>query len=188
MNGSPNEGKTKETLNAADGEANTFQPTRPSGRPPDKGVAQVFYDGGCPLCRREIDHYRRLPGGDRLEWIDIDDPEAHLGHFGLDRSAAMARLHVLDANARWQTGAWAFAAIWSELPRYRWLAAILRKTHGLPLLDRAYNQFARWRLWRRCVQAAGGSTYSPCLVRIDDRPSPTDPGQGRANLQNRKSK
>lgn len=188
MSGSSNAGKGKETLNAADGETGTLQTTRPSQRPPEKGVTRIFYDGGCPLCRREIAHYRRLPGGDCLEWIDIDDAEAHLGRFGLDRSAAMASLHVLDANGQWQTGARAFAAIWSELPRYRWLAAILRKTHTLPLLDRAYTLFARWRLRRRCVQAADGSTNSLCLVPIEDRPSSAAPSQDRANAPNSNSK
>jgi len=31
----------------------------------------VFYDGGCPLCRREIAHYRRIDGDRQLCWIDI---------------------------------------------------------------------------------------------------------------------
>ena len=26
----------------------------------------VFYDGGCPLCRREIAHYRRIDSAERL--------------------------------------------------------------------------------------------------------------------------
>lgn len=31
---------------------------------PDKTT--VFYDGGCPLCRREIDHYRRIDPTGRI--------------------------------------------------------------------------------------------------------------------------
>lgn len=33
-----------------------------------KGVATVFYDGSCPLCSREIAHYRRLRGAESLKW------------------------------------------------------------------------------------------------------------------------
>ena len=30
----------------------------------------VFYDGGCPLCRREIAHYRRIDSTGSLRWVD----------------------------------------------------------------------------------------------------------------------
>ncbi len=110
----------------------------------------VFFDGGCPMCRREIDHYRRLRGADRLEWIDISRDDAGLARHGLHRSIAMARFHVLDRRGVWQTGAWGFAEMWSHLPTYRWLARIVRTLRLLPLIDRAYVGFAAWRLRRRC--------------------------------------
>ncbi|MEC8852758.1 MAG: DCC1-like thiol-disulfide oxidoreductase family protein, partial [Pseudomonadota bacterium] len=31
----------------------------------------IFYDGGCPLCAREIAFYRRRAGAGRLDWIDV---------------------------------------------------------------------------------------------------------------------
>ena len=35
----------------------------------------VFYDGGCPLCRREIAHYRRIDSAERLRWVDaLNEP------------------------------------------------------------------------------------------------------------------
>jgi predicted DCC family thiol-disulfide oxidoreductase YuxK len=110
----------------------------------------VFYDGGCPLCRREISHYRRLPGAETLAWVDIDAERDRLKPFGLDYAAAMARFHVLDAERRWQTGAWGFAEIWARLPRYRWLARLVRGLHLLPVLDGLYRGWARWRTRRRC--------------------------------------
>ncbi|MGF1548114.1 MAG: thiol-disulfide oxidoreductase DCC family protein [Thiotrichales bacterium] len=112
--------------------------------------ATVFYDGACPLCRREIAHYRRMRGAERMRWIDVASNPATLAEYGLDRVAAMARFHVLDRHGRWQTGAWGFAELWSQLPRYRWLARTLRSLRVLPLLDRLYTRFARWRLQRRC--------------------------------------
>jgi predicted DCC family thiol-disulfide oxidoreductase YuxK len=112
--------------------------------------ATVFYDGACPLCAREIAHYRRLRGADRLNWVDISEDHSLLDRYGLNLETAMARLHVLDAAGNWQTGAWGFAEIWSQLPAYRWLAVILRRSRALPLLDRAYAAFARWRLRRSC--------------------------------------
>ena len=114
------------------------------------GRSIVFFDGACPLCRREIAHYRRLHGAERLGWIDIAHDSARLADFGLAPATAMARFHVLDRNGQWQTGAWGFAEMWSQLPAYRWLSRVLRGLRLLPLLDRAYGAFARWRLQRRC--------------------------------------
>lgn len=121
---------------------------------PAKGKSIVFFDGGCSLCRREIAHYRRLPGADGLHWIDITQTHAVAANCGLDRETAMARFHVLDESGQWQTGAWGFAELWSKLPGYRWLASTLRALHLLPLLDRVYTLFARWRFRHRCSDGA----------------------------------
>jgi predicted DCC family thiol-disulfide oxidoreductase YuxK len=120
---------------------------------------QVFYDGGCPLCRREIDHYRRLDRDERVEWVDILQAPESLARAGLDREEAMARFHVLDGRGRWQTGAWGFAEVWSHLPYYRRLAGAVRGLGLLPLMDAGYRLFARRRLAARCRDgacAAGG--------------------------------
>lgn len=118
----------------------------------------VFYDGGCPLCRREIDHYRALPGAERLEWVDIFGDRARLAVVGLGFEAALQRFHVLDADGRWQTGAYGFAVIWAHLPRYRRFARSLQRLHLLPLLDALYGPWARWRLRRRCAEGACSAT------------------------------
>ena len=120
-------------------------------------TATVFYDGACPLCRREIAHYRRLRGAERLAWIDVASVNAPLATYGLSRERAMARFHVRDAAGRWQTGAFGFAELWSHLPAYRWLARTLRSLRLLPLLDRAYIRVARWRLRRACDERSCGS-------------------------------
>jgi predicted DCC family thiol-disulfide oxidoreductase YuxK len=113
-------------------------------------AAIVFFDGGCALCRREIDHYRRRRGADRLLWIDITQDDVMLSAHGLRKEQAMARFHVRDASGFWQTGAWGFVELWSHLPAYRWLASLLRTLRLVGLLDRFYSRFARWRLRRRC--------------------------------------
>ena len=42
----------------------------------------VFYDGGCPLCRREIAHYQRIDRERRIQWTDIQQ-EPHTGAVNL---------------------------------------------------------------------------------------------------------
>lgn len=110
----------------------------------------MFYDGGCPLCRREIEHYQRLDTAGRIEWLDISRDASLLQAFGITLDTAMARLHVLHRDGWMATGAAAFAVVWSELPYYRVLAHLLYRLNLLPLLERLYNRFARWRFQRRC--------------------------------------
>lgn len=123
-------------------------------------VPTVFFVGSCPLCRREIARYRRSRYAYRLAWVDLSSDQVTLEVNGLSRQQAMDRLHVLDAAGNWQIGSWAFAELWSHLPRYRILASLLRHTRLLPPLDRFYNVFARWRSRRRsdsiaCPAASG---------------------------------
>jgi len=112
----------------------------------------MFYDGGCPLCSREVKHYKRLDRADRIQWIDINHDPSVLQSFGIAFPTAMERLHVLYRDGRLLTGAYAFAAIWSELPYYRLLAKCVRIPGLLSVLDKAYNLFARWRFQRRCQE------------------------------------
>lgn len=114
------------------------------------GLPTVLYDGGCPLCRREIEHYRRLPGADGVAWVDITRHPTLEADFGLSRETAMARFHVRRPDGVWVTGAWAFAELWSHLDRYRFLAKLVWRLRLVPLLDWGYTRFTRWRLRRRC--------------------------------------
>jgi predicted DCC family thiol-disulfide oxidoreductase YuxK len=107
----------------------------------------VYYDGGCPVCRREIDVYRRMAGGD-LAFVNIcERPEAPAPD--LDRDAALARFHVRDGRGELVSGARAFLALWRGVPRLAWVARLL-SVPPLPwLLEGAYRLFLRVRpLWR----------------------------------------
>lgn len=110
----------------------------------------VFYDGSCPLCGREIAHYRRLRGSNNLLWVDISSNEVALMAYGLDKERAMARFHVMDAHGTWHTGAFAFAELWSQLLGYRWLALIVMKLRLLNFMDKVYSRFAAWRPGKSC--------------------------------------
>lgn len=110
----------------------------------------VLFDGQCPLCSREIAHYRRRRGADRIEWIDITAPANDPAALGVSRAQALARFHVRAADGRWHTGAAGFVHLWSQLPAYRWLARLVGGLRLLPLMERAYVLFLRWRTSRQC--------------------------------------
>lgn len=126
------------------------QPNMPSNAIRESKKATVFYDGSCPMCSREIKHYRRLKGSESIQWIDAATNVHELEKHGLTRDQAMARFHVLDAKQQWQTGAYGFIELWSHLPAYRWLSNTVSTLKAAPLLDKAYTRFASWRMRRQC--------------------------------------
>jgi predicted DCC family thiol-disulfide oxidoreductase YuxK len=110
----------------------------------------VLFDGACPMCRREIAHYRRIRGARRLLWVDIDRTPDLEQRFGVARDAALARFHVRDCRGHWQTGAHGFVEVWRHLAGYRWLGRVVSGLRLTGPLDRAYRLWAGWRLARRC--------------------------------------
>ena len=110
----------------------------------------VFYDGSCPLCRREIAHYRRIDAAGGLRWVDAVKQPGMLEKHGLSLPQAMAELHVLDADGCWQRGVDAFLVIWQQLPAYRWLAKLVTALRLRRPLEYFYRHFAAWRYRQRC--------------------------------------
>lgn len=111
----------------------------------------VYYDGGCPVCSREIALYQRLSEGasDRPAFENIAAESAALPT-GLSREDAMARLHVRLGSGDMVSGAPAFIALWRATPRFRLLGRIA-SVPPLPwLLERAYRGFLKVRpMWRK---------------------------------------
>jgi predicted DCC family thiol-disulfide oxidoreductase YuxK len=116
----------------------------------------VFYDGVCPMCRREIAHYRRMDRTQSLLWVDITREPERVQSYGLTVERAMQRFHVLDGLGRWQTGVAAFLELWSHLPYYRWLASMVRALGLAGPLEALYRRWAGWRLRRRCGEQRCG--------------------------------
>lgn len=116
------------------------------------GRVTMYYDGGCPLCRREVAQYRRLDREGRVRWLDIHAQQAELAAEGITLDDAMARLHVRGPGGELHTGAAAFLVLWAEIPYFRGLARLVRALGLRPVLELGYRPFARWRLrHRRCA-------------------------------------
>lgn len=101
----------------------------------------VYFDGACPLCRREIAFYQRQRGGDRIDWRDISETDAEEVAPGLSRATALKRFHVTTADARTRSGAAAFAALWMAIPRFAWAGRIMALPGIRHILDVAYSGF-----------------------------------------------
>jgi len=114
------------------------------------GTPTVYYDGGCPVCTREIAMYRKQPGGEGIRWVDASTCGAEELGAQLSREAALARLHLRGADGQLVSGAAAFTGMWREMPRWRWLGVFFGKGWRLAALEGAYRAFLRVRrVWRR---------------------------------------
>ncbi len=83
------------------------------------GRFTIFFDGSCPLCRREIGFYQRQAGADGLTWQDVSRPgQADLAP-GLSCAEAMQRFHIRTEAGELVSGGLAFALLWQRLPRFR---------------------------------------------------------------------
>lgn len=110
---------------------------------------RVYYDGGCPICSREIAFYRARPGADGFLWVDVNQGEAASLGPGLTREMALARMHVRCADGTLLDGAAAFAEMWRHMPGLRWLGRLLRLPPFGLLAEIGYRAFLRLRkVWR----------------------------------------
>lgn len=107
-----------------------------------KSAAQkptVYFDGSCPLCRREIGYYRSKPGADNFAWTDVSACEMGPVAEDLSKGAAMSRFHVRTADGNLKSGAAAFAELWTHVPGWRWAGRVASSPIILPLLEIVYR-------------------------------------------------
>ena len=108
----------------------------PSGRLQVAGsTSRVYYNGDCPVCNAEMTHYAGIASADSLPIRFIDstsEPEAFV-RYGLRAEHLDGRLYHRDPRGHLTSGLDALLEVWTELPRYRWLARSL----SLPLLHAA---------------------------------------------------
>lgn len=106
---------------------------------------EVFFDGECPLCMREIRLLRRLDKRGRLRFTDISQPDFDAAALGVEFDALMARIHGRLPDGTWVEGVEVFRRLYAAVG-FGPLVATTRWpliSHGL---SAAYSVFARNRL------------------------------------------
>lgn len=108
-------------------------------------MIDVFYDGKCGLCSREIGHYRDIAPENTFQWHDITKDSSGLEAMGIDYASGLKRLHATDSNGNLYIGIDAFLLIWAQLRRWKYLAVL----GGLPIIRQlirlSYALFADWK-------------------------------------------
>jgi predicted DCC family thiol-disulfide oxidoreductase YuxK len=105
----------------------------------------IYFDGSCPLCRREIGYYKESRGKDRLAFVDVAGQGDSKVAPDLERTAAMKRFHVRQANGRLLSGAGAFAEVWKQIPGWAWAGHIVAVPGIRHLADGVYFIYLRYR-------------------------------------------
>ncbi|WP_445156866.1 thiol-disulfide oxidoreductase DCC family protein [Halomonas sp. E14] len=77
--------------------------------------ATPFYDGRCPLCRKEVDWLTAQRHSDRGLFVDIRAKDFDAAPLGTAFTKMMGRLHALDAQGRWYIGMDASRALYAVL-------------------------------------------------------------------------
>ena len=129
---------------------------------------EVFYDGGCPLCRREISMLRRRDQGRRVRFTDIDAADFFPESLGRTHEELMARLHGRLPDGTWIWGVEVFRRLYAAAG-FRRLVRLSRWPVVSQLLEIAYRVFARNRL-----RLTGRCSAEVCKTR------PTTTGKTRA--------
>jgi predicted DCC family thiol-disulfide oxidoreductase YuxK len=113
---------------------------------------EVFYDGACPLCSREIDLLRRRDREARIRFTDIAAEGFDASVVGLTWETLMARIHGRLPDGTIVEGVEVFRRLYAAVG-FAGLVRVSRAPGISQLLGLAYHLFAknRLRFTGRCV-------------------------------------
>ncbi len=110
---------------------------------PESTSVTVWYDGGCPLCAREIALMKKLDRNDNIRIVDVEKDGATCP---INRDLLLQRFHAREGeDGPLLDGAAAFAAMWRAVPGFRLLGLLARNRLVLWVLERLYRVFLVFR-------------------------------------------
>lgn len=112
---------------------------------------EMFHDGDCPLCMREVRLLQRLDRRSRIRFTDIAAPDFDAADVGVDWGTLMDRMHGRLPDGTLVEGVEVFRRLYAAVG-FGPLVAITRLPGLTHLLDLGYRVFAknRLRLTGRC--------------------------------------
>lgn len=130
---------------------------------------EVFYDGACPLCVREVRMLHRRDRRGRIRFVDIAADDFDTASIGLSWDRLMDRIHARLPDGTLVEGVEVFRRLYAAVG-FGPLVALTRLPGVRQLLDVAYAAFAknRLRLTGRCVDGA-------CELHTRQRALPANP-------------
>lgn len=109
---------------------------------------KVYYDGACPVCRRDRTRYERwaAEAGRQVSWCDVTEHQATLREKGVDPQAALLSLHVEEEGGRIMEGIDAYVLLMRRVPRLKPLGWMIGLPGLKPVLRWLYDRWVRRRL------------------------------------------
>jgi predicted DCC family thiol-disulfide oxidoreductase YuxK len=107
---------------------------------------EVFYDGECPLCVREIKMLRWMDRKHRIRFTDITDPSFNAADYRKAPREFMDEIQGRLPDGKWIVGVEVFRRLYAAVGfgPVVWLSRLPGVSHALSL---GYRVFARNRLW-----------------------------------------
>lgn len=130
---------------------------------------QVFFDGDCPLCSKEIDWIKRkIDSGNNqsmIAFVDIAESHFAASEWGRTQEELMAKLHGRQADGTWVVGVEVFRRMYAAAG-YRLPVALSRLIGIRSGLGIAYWLFAKYRtrLTGRCKATCSSGGASTCVA------------------------
>ena len=112
---------------------------------------ELFYDGACPLCSREISFIRLLDRKSKIKCTDISLEEFDPKQYGKEIATFIKIIQCRTFDGRWIEGVEVFRQIYSRIG-FRSIVFFTRIPGISHLLNLVYRTFAknRLRLTGRC--------------------------------------
>lgn len=125
-------------------------------------TVEVFFDGDCPLCSREITLLRRLDRRSRVRFTDIAAPGFDPSTLGKSMNLLMDRIHGRLPDGTWIEGVEVFRQLYAAVG-LGWVAWMMRLPGITWMLDWSYEVFAKNRLrWTgRCIDESCSLERAP---------------------------
>ena len=120
---------------------------------------EVFFDGDCPLCSREIHFLRQRDRDARIRFTDISAADFRPEDYGQTLTEFMSEIRGRLPDGTWIRGVEVFRRLY-EAVGFRWAVAVTRFPIVKQLLNLGYWLFARNRL-----RLTGRCSETTCAVK-----------------------
>lgn len=139
----------------------------------------VYYDGDCPLCAREVRWLRRRDRRRRIRFVDIAAPGFDAREAGVPLETLMERIHGRLPDGTIIDGVEVFRRIYAAVG-FPTLARLSRLPGVSGMLELAYRWFARnrLRLTGRCRDGICEIPPGPAEAGTEEPPAVVSFGEG----------
>ena len=125
----------------------------------DHWTIEVFFDGDCPLCLREINLLKRFDRRNRIQFTNIASADFVAEEHGKTMNGLMSEIHGRLPGGEWIVGVEVFRQLYKAVG-FGPVVSITRLPVVSHLLQLGYTLFAKYRLklTGRCNAETCGTT------------------------------